>query len=307
MIGFILLILAGFCQGSFGLGYKKYEPFSWSIFWGIYSGLCAITAFAAAVIINGGFGGITDAFALLPVSCGALWGISAVCFSKAVTKIGMSMVYGLSMGISTIIGSFMPMIMNGYTFEGRGMLMTGMVLCVCGIVVITVAGIKRDGGIEKSGLGVLLAILSGLGSGAMNVGFSAAQNFIVDNRSAYAMSAISWLPVLIGGLAICAAWCIGEALIKHEWSTLKMHGAAKRCGKLFGVSIIWYAALFLYGIAYAILSKSIGELSWALFNALALLVSVGWGLKTGEWKNSSKRLLFAGCAVLIAAWIFISF
>jgi len=306
IVGFVLLLIAGICQGSFGLGYKKYEPFSWSVFWGIYSILCAATAFLAAVVLNGGFDGIADMFTPFPILCGAFWGASAVCFSRAITKIGMSMVYGLSMGISTIVGSVTPMIINGYSFENSGLLLIGLVLCVAGIALITYAGVKRDGGIEKSGIGVLLAILSGLGSGAMNIGFSAARKSVSVISSSYALSALAWLPVLIGGCFVSVLWCVGEAAVKHELHTVKMRGAVKRSGKLFGVSIIWYAALFIYGIAYAILSKSIGELSWALFNAFALLISVGWGLKTGEWKNTSKNLLFLGCTILVAAWIFIA-
>lgn len=203
LIGFILLISAGICQGSFGLGYKKYKPFSWAVFWGIYSALCAVTASLMAVILNGGFSGIADAFTPLPILCGALWGISAVCFSKAITKIGMSMVYGLSMGISTIAGSVMPMVMDGYSFENGTTLIIGLTLCVLGIIIVTAAGIKRDGGMKKSGVGILLAILSGLGSGAMNIGFWAAQKSALSVTSSYALSAVAWLPVLIGGTAVC--------------------------------------------------------------------------------------------------------
>ena len=48
LTGFALLLAAGLCQGSFGLGYKKYGPFSWAAFWGVYSALCAAVAAGAA-------------------------------------------------------------------------------------------------------------------------------------------------------------------------------------------------------------------------------------------------------------------
>ena len=34
VVGFALLFAAGIFQGSFGLGYKNYKPFSWAAFWG---------------------------------------------------------------------------------------------------------------------------------------------------------------------------------------------------------------------------------------------------------------------------------
>lgn len=80
----------------------------------------------------------------------------------------------------------------------------------------------------------------------------------------------------------------------------------KRTGTLFGVSIIWYLALLMYGYAYAGLSESIGEAVWAVFNALALLLSIGWGIKTGEWRNTSKKLLIFGCVILVISWSFIT-
>ena len=111
-------------------------------------------------------------YKILPVFCGMLWGISAVGFSKAIDKIGMSMVYGISMGISTIVGSVMPMILNSALPVGSDAvkLYIGLILTVIGVIIITVAGVKRDGGAKGSALGYLLSILSGLGSGAMNIG-----------------------------------------------------------------------------------------------------------------------------------------
>ncbi|MGV2794871.1 rhamnose/proton symporter RhaT, partial [Clostridium perfringens] len=35
--GFLLLLAASLFQGSFGLGMKKYQPFSWEAFWVVFS------------------------------------------------------------------------------------------------------------------------------------------------------------------------------------------------------------------------------------------------------------------------------
>lgn len=306
MIGFVILIIAGLCQGSFGLGYKRYAPFSWAVFWFVYNLLCAATAVGAAIITTGNYNIAISAFSMMPVLCGALWGISAICFSKAIRSIGMSMVYGISMGISTITGSVIPMFIDSSIPHGYEavQLAAGLMFCCCGIVAITVAGVKRDKKKSHSVMAVIMAILSGLGSGAMNIGFSAS-NTEVSELSNAALSAVKWLPVLIGGCAMGVMWCIGEIIVRREGNTLAKKGALKQTAKLFGVSIVWYMALLLYGLANAALADKIGTVVWALFNALALLVSVGWGLKTGEWKNASKKTLFLGCLFLILSWIFI--
>ena len=316
LIGFAVLLLAGLCQGSFGLGYKKYPPFSWAAFWGVYCLLCIVVSTGVTWILApelwsviGPQGGGSLG---LPLFCGALWGLSAIGFSKGIDKIGMSMVYGISMGISTVVGSVLPMIMN-HTFPSGLSLaafFAELVLTVVGVVLVTIAGVRRDGGAGGAKIGVALAVFSGLGSGAMNLGFSHSE-WISDAFSGlgYTQAAVSagkWLPVLVGGCFAGALWCAGELSVRKEWKTLTEKGSGRRVGVLFGVSLIWYAALLLYGLSVYLLG-SIGEtVGWILFNALALVISVGWGLWSGEWKNGGehKKLLFAGCGVLILSWFF---
>ena len=183
-------------------------------------------------------------YKILPVFCGMLWGISAVGFSKAIDKIGMSMVYGISMGISTIVGSVMPMILNSALPVGSDAvkLYIGLILTVIGVIIITVEGVRRDGGAKGSALGYLLSILSGLGSGAMNIGFNGSEvlgyELMALDYSQLAISAVKWLPVLVGGCIMGMIWCICELFIRKEWYTVKLKGSAVRSAKLFIVSMI---------------------------------------------------------------------
>ena len=314
--GFLVLLVAGLCQGSFGLGYKKYPPFSWAAFWGVYCLLCIVVSAGAAwilapelwkVIGSQGIAGLG-----LPLFCGALWGLSAIGFSKGIDKIGMSMVYGISMGISTVVGSVLPMVMHHEFPKGASFaaFIAELIFTVIGVVLVTIAGVRRDGGAGKAKIGVVLAIFSGLGSGAMNLGFSGSawmsDAFAELGYSQTAVSAGKWLPVLVGGCIAGALYCAGELSVRKEWKTLTDTGAGKRVGVLFGVSLIWYAALLLYGLSVSMLGNIGSTVGWILFNALALVISVGWGLWSGEWKDSgkNKKILFAGCGVLILSWIF---
>ena len=312
--GFAVLLLAGLCQGSFGLGYKNHKPFSWAAFWGIYNIMCIITNITFNLLIAPkvftvlseiGFSAL-----IIPMLCGALWGLSAIGFSKGIDKIGMSLVYGISMGISTIVGSVTPMIINSTYPVGKSAVMfaAGLILTVLGVIIVTVAGVKRDEGAKSSVFGIILAVLSGLGSGVMNVGFARGSFFeepySLLGYSQTALSAAKWMPVLLGGCITGLTYCIYEVTAKKQWHTVTDKGSAVCAAKLFGTSIIWYAALILYGLSAYLLGTMGNTVGWILFNALALIISVGWGLKTGEWKNAKKGTLFAGCAVLIVAWVF---
>lgn len=316
-IGFAVLLFAGLCQGSFGLGYKNHKPFSWAAFWGIYNIMCIITnvifTFVMAPEFPSAISQVGASSLIMPMLCGAAWGLSAIGFSKGIDKIGMSLVYGISMGISTIVGSVTPMIIGKSFPKGSSAVMfaSGLALTILGVAIVTIAGVKRDGGAKGSKLGIALAVFSGLGSGVMNVGFSKGNVFdSVFSDFGYsqtALSAAKWSPVLLGGCIIGLIYCICEVTAKKEWKTVTAKGSSACSLKLFGVSIIWYAALILYGLSAKLLGDMGDTVGWILFNALALIISVGWGLKTGEWKNTKKATLFVGCGVLIAAWVVIAF
>lgn len=311
--GFLVLLIAGLCQGSFGLGYKKYTPFSWAAFWGIYDIMCIITSTLFALIcapkIFTIFAHQGLSYFVVPLCCGAAWGLSAIGFSKGIDKVGMSLVYGISMGISTIVGSVTPMIMGG-DITSSVLFWIGLLATLLGVVIVTIAGVKRDGGAGGSRLGIALSVFSGIGSGFMNVGFAHSEGLSASlseyGYSQIAISAAKWLPVLVGGCIAGLIYCIGEVTVKREWKTVTADGSALRALKLFGVSIIWYAALMLYGYSTYLLGNMGSTVGWILFNALALIISVLWGLKTGEWKNTKKTILFTGCVVLIIAWVLIA-
>lgn len=307
-LGFVVLLFAGLLQGSFGRGYKNYEPFSWGAFWGIYNVMAIIISVAFAYIVmpsgfaqlfGNGFG-----YVIKPVLCGVIWGLSAICFSKGISMVGMSLVYGISMGISTISGSVTPMILGNSFPQGIEMIKFILALgfTIAGVIVITVAGIKRDGKAKSSVLGIVLSILSGLGTGAMNLGFTFTADIQATND--FGGSAVRWMPVLVGGCLAGVIYCIGEVTALKQWKTVTDQGALKCSGKLFGTAIVWYFALILYGVSSIMIGKLGSTVGWILFNSLALFVSVFWGIKDGEWKNKKKTMLFVGCVVLIIAWVF---
>lgn len=331
MIGFAILLFAGLCQGSFGLGYKNYQPLKWEAFWGGYSLFCVIVPLSWAWIQVPSFVNyLTSAdlkHIVVPVLCGAIWGISAVGFSKAVTYIGISLVYGLSMGISAVIGSIIPLLSmeNKPSITSIVLLIVGMIVTLAGIAVITKAGIvkiaeqqtvekdsaNKDDKAGKAKIGLLLAMLSGFGSGAMNIGFDFASpigNAIMqDGYGETGASAIQWLLVLLGGALAGIIYCIIELSKNKTWVSFTYKGSKKRIVILFVTSIVWFAALASYGIATLMLGDMGAVTGWILFNALALIISNLWGIQCGEWKGAKKgkKILLYGNLVLIISWVFI--
>lgn len=310
-IGISILVIACLCQGSFGIGYKKYPPFSWAAFWGIYSICCIVVSGLAAFLLVPNFIHILGQVPWFGYICGALWALSAVCYSKGIIRVGLTMVSGISMGASTIVGTITPMLIDTKNESNKltALMLVGMIITVVGIILFTMAGMKRDGLIKKDKLGYAMAIFSGFGTGAMNVGFSYSSNIeeMIGNDVSYlGISAVKWFPVLIGGLIVGILWGFAEVTIKKEWNTVVAKGAKKRIGLLFAISLVWYSALLLYGLANTMLIDSLGQMTWVIFNAISLMVSVFWGIVSAEWKGHKKTGLYLACGVLIVSLIIIS-
>ena len=320
-LGIGILLLAGICQGSFGLGYKKYHPLSWEAFWGIYMFFCAvITVVVTFILVPNAldyYRALKDSELLFSIVCGMLWGISAVGFSKGVDYIGMSLVYGLSMGISSVVGGLLPMIRQKIFLPGKGMffLILGMVITLAGIGVVTYAGILKERKQENKSVekgkfskGIIMALLSGLGSAAMNMGFDTTGVGNIARIPYIQSSAIQWMPVLVGGAFAGIVYCVIQLTKNKTWHTYALKGAIPRFGMLFLTGIVWFLALYLYGIAANTLGRFGTSIGWVVFNALALLISNGWGIKTGEWTGYSleKKKLFIGNAILIISWFFVA-
>lgn len=310
---YLLLLLSGICQGSFGLGYKKYAPLSWEAFWWIYSLFCLLVSigWAAAaqpelfpLLVQAGFGKLW-----LPFLCGVVWGVSTIAFSKSVLLIGISLCFGINMGTSAAIGSVLPFCLSGKqpSASSVGFLAGGLLLTLLGIAVITKAGLMKEQA-QKSGntkLGIRLAVISGLCSGIMNVGFDKAAPLGKAAADSTAAAAVQWLPVLTGGMAASILCCTVLLFKKKTWHTFACKGAVGRSGILFLTSLVWLAALALYGIAAKKIGDAGSSICWLIFNALALVVNNLWGLKTGEWKGTqkAKKVLLLGNIIIVASWL----
>ncbi len=321
-MGYIILLLAGVCQGSFGLGYKRYQPLAWEAFWGYYSTLCFVIPLFWTIFIVPDFLSYfvhsSMASIAVPILCGLFWGVTAIGFSKAVSSIGMSLVYGISMGISAVVGALIPYFMSNKNVVSSSFLflMIGIFITLIGVVIITFAGIKKENKESeprntKMKLGLMLAIFSGLGSGAMNIGFEFSKEITdkihIAGGTELMASSVAWLLVLTGGFLSNIFYC-GYLMKKNKtYRTFTLKGAKKRCFILIGTCIIWFTALIAYGTSTYNLGQMGPVIGWILFNAIALMVSNGWGIKTGEWKGKEKArgLLYAGNLVLLISWIFV--
>lgn len=335
MIGaFSVLLLACFFQGSFGICFKKYQPFSWEAFWTLFSivGVLLIPHVWAFIEVPNYMSYIQNTpmdkifFGAL---MGFLWGISSIAYSKAIDMIGVSLVTGINLGLSLLLGSFVPMFILGTFPSARSliMLILSMAVLMIGVVVLSKAGfmkndtsseteLETENPADKKGskfmLGFSLALASGAGSAAINIGASAAnypvQLAIDAGISPVSASLLSWVIVFAGGFVANFVYAVIVLVKNKTYTDYTKPGAGKAYFKVLVTSFVWFAALAVYGKATHLLGDLGPIVGWVGFNGLALIIANMWGFRDGEWKGFPKaqRIALIGNAIIVVSLVFVA-
>jgi L-rhamnose-H+ transport protein len=183
--GMCLLILAGIMNASFSLPMKFVRAWAWENTWLLWSAFALVllpSALAFATIpafgeILAGAAGVALAVAV----CGAAWGVAQVLFGLALEKIGISLTFSIVLGLSAAMGGLVPLVRlhRDKLLTRAGLVsLAGIALVLLGVTVSAVAGRMRDRSQHTEtrtthfGVGLMMAIASGVCASMMNVGFS---------------------------------------------------------------------------------------------------------------------------------------
>lgn len=335
--GFVVLLLACLFQGSFGICFKKYQPFSWEAFWALFSiiGVLLIPHIWCAIEVPDYFSYLQQtpqSVLLAGALAGFFWGISSIWYSRAIDMIGVSLVTGINLGLSNLLGSLVPMfILNRFpSASALAMLLVGQVVLMIGVVILSKAGFiknkaasettdkdeseanaagKKKGSVFMTGF--IMALASGAGSAAINIGATAANypvNLAVSaGVPSTSASLLEWTVVFAGGFIANFVYALYKLIKNKTFSDYTKPGCAKAYGKVLLTSIVWFAALAVYGKATALLGDFGPVVGWVAFNGLALIIANAWGFKDGEWKGFSKarNVALVGNAVIIVALVIV--
>jgi L-rhamnose-H+ transport protein len=174
----------------------------------------------------------------------------------------------------------------------------------------------------KFGLGLTVAIISGLLSACFNFGLEAGKPMSdVANtlwKSANPASTteflfrnnVTYVVVLWGGLTTNLIWCAILNARNRSFGDYANKKTPLLKNYIFSAlaGTTWFLQFFFYGMGESKLGN--GASSWILHMSFIILVANMWGLVSNEWKGVSKRtrmLLFAGVAVIIAAVLVVGY
>ncbi len=232
------------------------------------------------------------------------------------------------MGLAAAMGSLVPLfeIPDIGSNPAVPFIISGVVVMVLGVIVVSYAGVLRDKMLAGDGkedtvikqgkffrIGLLFAILNGIFSAFLNIGFTkaapAAQAAVGQGALERNASLVAWVICLFGGCIINLIYSIFQLLKNKSLSTFFLRGSYKGILWAIGTAVLFFAALASYGQGAAIMGKLGPVLGWTMFIALALVISNARGIRGGEWRNVARpfRILMAGNVILIVSWVILGY
>ena len=328
LLPFVLLIFASFFQGSFGLGMKYMSPLSWEAWWLVHVTIAMILfplLWAIIVVPN-----LFEIILSSPIESikmamlyGFLWGIGGIMFGVSVPYIGLSLTMGIVMGLAGSVGSLIPFFQGSNSTNDPvfSYVLVGLLISLIGVAFTAKAGIDRDKlqnsteSKNKSNItkGILIAVVCGVLSALLNVGFSnaapiakTAENFGVITRNS---SLVAWVVVLWGAYLMNALYCVYLLFKNNTWRSFGAVNSFKAYRWSVIAGLCWFAALGVYGQGAALLGDIGPIIGWPILLGLSLIISNYWAYRAGEWKNAKKpfNLLLVGLVVLIFSSIVLGF
>lgn len=336
IIGIILMFLGAACGGSFGLP-SKYAPKDtpWENLWGPFFFFVTIllpfifvplmVESPMATFKAAGLAGIKG-----PIIFGFLWGLGSMTLGMSFAFIGLSLAYALNYGAQIACGSMIPMLIHNRetipTAKGA-VIITGVVICLIGVVAAGRAAILKSKSQEASGdapaaddknpkmaIGLVIAILSGVLCACYAIAFSYGGDVMKISgeqfgnagwKTAFAVTGL----VLWGGAVSSCLYCVFQLFKNKTWGRFTQPGIGKILFLAFIMAVLHDGAIILYGLGALKLGDLGASVGYAIFMSFAIIIGNFHGFRTGEWKGASaqsKKWIATGIAILVVGVLFLA-
>jgi len=327
--GLIAVLLGGVFQGSVLLPMKFTQRWQWENTWLCFACVAYfLSPWAIAFARVSGFPQMLSDVAPRTLAAtllfGAGMGAGALMMGLAYKYVGMAITFAIVLGISSSIGTLVPMMVLApeQVLRHQGLAtMAGVAIALLGTVVVTWAAWERDAAKKTSDLssqpaadsstksvitGLVLAISSGVLSSCGNLGFAFGGQISARAQalgagptgSASALWSVILFPVFL--------WNVGYSILllrKNKTAHLyREPGTAHYWLLGIVMGIDWMAGMAAYGAGALSLGKMGTSMGWILFVAAMIIVANILGALTGEWKGARPKtlaIMAAGIAILL--------
>ncbi len=337
LMGTFLHAIGGGAAACCYLPYEKIKRWSYESFWIVQ----ALFAWLIVPIIVGYltvpdlwevYSEAPTSAIVVPILLGALYGFGGMAFGFAIRHIGYSLTYTISIGISAIVGTIVPLLLTGtlveqYTRTGGGLFFLGMFISFVGLILCGVAGYRKERDLAAKGegsanfnmnKGFALTIFAGVLSGIFGVALFLAQP-VAELASAHGAgyfeaNAAQILPSF-GCLITNLIWFI-RVSVKQKTIT-ELIPTSSQDKRTYGANLalsaaagsMWYLQFLFLGMA----NVRMGEFEfagWGIHMFMLIFFSFVVGLIMKEWKSVTRgtfNILLLALAVLLVSFVVMTY
>ncbi len=313
---------------------KKVTGWAWQTYWLAQAFICWLVLPIAVAFLT--IPQLSHVLAEAPSSAmqksfflGMAYGIGGTAFGIAIRYVGFSLTYAIAVGISCVLGTLLPPLVNGTLGDvlksnGAGYLFGGVFMGAVGIALCGIAGRNKEKDLEKAqngknefslAKGLPLCFLAGVLSALY--GFSIDQGQpIAEIAAQYGAGQFQGNVVYIfsnsGAFISTLVYCL---YLHNKEKTFKQYasGESRSLGINYLMALLtgflWYSQFFFYGLGHVRMGNYKFS-SWAIHMILLVLLSSLTGLIMKEWKNCSsktRRLLASALIVLVIAVLMLTY
>ncbi|MBV9085516.1 MAG: hypothetical protein JOZ62_22810 [Acidobacteriaceae bacterium] len=342
--GILFALLSGMCNGLFTAPMKLESRWKWENIWFVFilTSCWAMPSITVATTVPGYRAIFSESPAATLASAsifGFGWGFGAICFGRSVHHLGVSVANSLVLGISSALGSLVPLFMMHPTVSplSVSVLFAGVLAFIIGVVFCGNAARLRDNSSDEmratsnSISGYIFAGIAGVMSAVFNIGYTLAQPIANTGVSlGYSRESATnciWLLMLGAGAIPNIVYC-ASLMMRNRTAhllTTSDSGVATRSGspqitgnwlkserlraswlRSIAMGLLWGGSILLYGAATPKLGNLGPSVGWPLSLATGLLVANLAGIFLGEWRGVTmlaRRRMYQGISVLLAAII----
>ena len=327
--GFLLILLAGGCSGTFALPFKHNSQWKWENNWFIWSIIALLVAPWIMAFIS--IPDLESVYAhesntvLLVAFFGLLWVIGAILFGKGIDYLGVSLSLPIMQGLINVVGTLMPVILRNPSelLTPTGLkLLTGTVIILAGIIFFAIAGHNRDSKSRQTHSetpikknfrkGLIICLLAGIFGPMINFAFvygaPLQEKAVATGASSLYAANVIWSIALSAGFIINLLECIRLFGKNQSWKTYRH----RTTGGLIMASlagVLWYLSIMFYGMGGSFMGVLGASVGWATMQSTAIIAGNVAGLASGEWKGATRyaiRMMVIGLVCLIGGVVVIA-
>jgi L-rhamnose-H+ transport protein len=292
---------------------KRVKSWSWQTYWITQASVCwlflpLIGAFLTipdliAVLREAPSGAMQNTFFL-----GAAYGIGGTAFGIAIRYIGFSLTYALAVGISSVLGTLIPPLVNGtlgssLSKPGSDWVIGGILVGVIGIACAGWAGRLKEKDLAAQNntgefsltKGLLLSLLAGVLSAVYGFALAAGEpiaKVAVAHGAGVFSGNVIYIFANTGAFLTTALYCLylhARHKTLGELVELPAGSEKARLPVNFAMAaltgLLWYGQFFFYNLGHVRLGKEFAFTSWAIHMIMLVLFSNLLGVMLWEWRQ----------------------